>query len=262
MTYHQSIPGEFLRCKVTDTEFCRWPANVIRGKDGERLRLWIPMGDVHYPNHLAGIGDRPVIDLIDEVMAPIRDAGERPVFLDVGANIGCFSLYAATRFGAKIHAVEPSVITREILWSNLAIAGLEKEAKVYPVAFSDRKGSAWLGGRDHCAHIVDEPTQLAVGMVGADDYFAKHGGKLDGDVRPDLIKIDIEGHELRALVGMFDSVSRWGFPPLVVEVHKGVDANQVRDVLIEMGYREFYRNGVPLKPGEEIRHWPQITATR
>lgn len=76
-------------------------------------------------------------------------------FVDVGANMGFFSLYAAQR-EARVIAIEPNPVLFERLTTNLRLNGMQ--ADLFRMAVGDQEGSGQLvqvngdfgGGADRC----------------------------------------------------------------------------------------------------------------
>lgn len=127
-------------------------------------------------------------------------------FLDVGANIGLYSmLFAASDEDMSVHAYEPSPTTFEELKQNIALNGLER-IRADRVAVSDQPGSVDFGvvhdlsGANSIIQtsIHDSGTftkQLKVEAVRLDDQLDLTGRRI-------CVKIDVEGHELCVLGGM------------------------------------------------------------
>ena len=128
------------------------------------------------------------------------------VFLDVGANIGIFSLKVAVRLDGRgrVYAFEPQENLVKAIRRSAALNGvgaLDGVGKVncYALGVSDRNGdvgfiippSGHLGG----ARVVESGAVDHIRIVRLDDF-------LTADFRCDLVKMDIEGHELFALRGM------------------------------------------------------------
>ena len=55
-----------------------------------------------------------------------KNGSERKVFLDIGANMGVYSLYYAKKFGGKVFSFEPSFKNLELLSKNIKINSLQK----------------------------------------------------------------------------------------------------------------------------------------
>jgi FkbM family methyltransferase len=122
--------------------------------------------------------------------------GPGTTFLDVGANIGMFAVHAAKR-GAQAIAVEPRASNCSLLLENARRAGVTVE--LHPLAASDCHGYAVLdlaSDGENAAIRRHEASSRGDAIVAL--------GLLDeliGERRIDLLKIDVEGHEYRALRG-------------------------------------------------------------
>jgi FkbM family methyltransferase len=147
------------------------------------------------------------------------------VLLDVGANIGVFSIAAATRFpDATIYAFEPNPVAYSRLVRNLE---LNDTANVQPanravysscsiVEFSD-------GSSTSLGSVIDSGT-LSVEAVTLDSVCSQ---KAIGHIG--LIKIDVEGAEVEVLRGAQNTlgITDW----LVAECHSAELATSVETLL-------------------------------
>jgi FkbM family methyltransferase len=113
-------------------------------------------------------------------------------FVDVGANVGYFSILAS-ELGAKVIAFEPSRENRELLEQN--IKDNNCDVKVYSQALSDKTESGFL-------YTNKTPGQCS--LIGSGDGEKVECTRFD-DLKlpvPDMIKIDTEGSERQVLEGM------------------------------------------------------------
>jgi len=146
---------------------------------------------------------------------------------DVGANAGYFSITSA-ELGAKVHAFEPNPRVRALLLRSVQLGGGSIE--VVGAACSDHSGTMplYLSSPDNTGMTgLGTPTDVSVevDVITLDDYAARTRA------RPDLIKMDVEGHEHEALAGAGE-VLRDCRPTLIVEV--GSDATL--DLMRTRGY--------------------------
>ena len=127
------------------------------------------------------------------------------VFLDIGAHLGEFTLYAATKVGltGQVHAFEPHPEVCEILRQNVALNALQG-VKVSQAAVSDIDGSVGLAifADSSVSFIWSKKDQVTTPMraiqvpsTTLDTYWKGNGKKVD------LIKVDVEGAELLVLKG-------------------------------------------------------------
>jgi len=72
-----------------------------------------------------------------------KDYGEIPLpnstVIDIGANIGVYSLYASQAQGTKVYAFEPMPKNFTMLQQNIKQNGLEKQIFAFPMAVSGKK---------------------------------------------------------------------------------------------------------------------------
>jgi FkbM family methyltransferase len=187
-----------------------------------------------------GCYERPVQELIE---ASLRTGD---VFLDVGANVGFFTLLAARRVGAagRVVAFEPVPANVGVLQRNLLVNRL-RNVTVIPRAVAESAGveDLWLtdcpGGGTLTSvgqRPADAQQELRVSTLSLDEW-------IDGNPGPvRLIKVDVEGAELPVLRGMAGLVRRHR-PVLLIELddptRAGLDrkAGQVRQWLRSAGYR-------------------------
>ena len=135
----------------------------------------------------------------------IMDRGLKPgaTVVDVGANVGYNTVYAARRVGptGRVVAIEPAADNLRVLRENVAGNGLANVA-VHAVA----------AGRAHEVRDLYLRGEVsAVNSLFAESVYAKVTGTEQVVVAPlddlveadaDLVKIDVEGAELDVLAGM------------------------------------------------------------
>ena len=130
---------------------------------------------------------------------------EDTVFLDIGANIGLYTLRVARRVypNGKIYSFEPNPQLNELLTRNVYVNGLGSIVQSFQLGLSDRNCTATfqypkghLGG----GHI-DRPGAMS-DHVAVEAEIRRLDDLLGPDFRCNLVKIDVEGHELQVLDGM------------------------------------------------------------
>ncbi len=118
------------------------------------------------------------------------------LFVDVGANIGSYTILASHVCGADTIAIEPDPETMKSLKRNIAANGLETKVTPVETAIGSKAGEArFTVGRDTINHITDgtEENVRIVKLQCLDDLLQ---GK-----EPSFIKIDVEGFEVEVMAG-------------------------------------------------------------
>ena len=118
-------------------------------------------------------------------------------FLDVGANVGSYTVLAGGAVGARVTAVEPIPETFAHLARNIALNGLGTRVRACQCGLSEASGVLrFTRGLDSVNHV------LAAGeLVPAIEVPVQTLDDLVGSDAPVLMKIDVEGHERAVLVG-------------------------------------------------------------
>ncbi|MBU0766674.1 FkbM family methyltransferase [Patescibacteria group bacterium] len=124
------------------------------------------------------------------------------VFVDVGANIGLFTLMAARQVGptGHVYSFEPGATNCVLMRKNVEHNGYNN-VTIIQKAVLDHSGSCTLfksgfNTADHRTYCVSKGRkQTTIDCVSLDDYFSP-------DIHIDMIKMDIEGVEEVAIRGM------------------------------------------------------------
>lgn len=139
----------------------------------------------------------------------VRRLGEGALVVDVGANVGEFTLacIAAATSGIRIVAFEPSARIRFVFSENLRQANASNRVSLVPKGLSSRPGTASLNfvsgfegnsslhARPH-AHLASLTSEETIELTTLDQYCQEAG-----ITHIDLLKVDIEGEELACLLG-------------------------------------------------------------
>ena len=153
------------------------------------------------------------------------------LLLDVGANIGVYSLYAALRHpGARVIAIEPEYANLHLLRDNILQNGLKDRIEVYSIALSNHSGLSRLHIQDPTpgASMHTESREALVRTRMKDPVIWSEGVAaltLDAlcerlDLEPDCLKIDVDGTEAEILEG----------------ASKALRSERLRSISIEMPY--------------------------
>jgi len=189
------------------------------------LRLWGGMRLRCYPDSTCASsalysGGLPEFDEMRFLMHYLRRGDG---FLDVGANIGLYTLLASALVGTdgSVDAFEPSRREAARLRENLGLNSLV-QVRVHEVAVTDREGPVRLAaGRDPTIGL-DQTWHLRTGEDAEGESFEVPGIRLDDAVagrRYALGKVDIEGAEPLALAGAVSMLEDFNPPVWLVELN-------------------------------------------
>ena len=166
---------------------------------------------------------------------------EGETFVDVGANVGYYSLRIAKEYlskGVTIIAIEAHPGNYKALCRNIELNDF-KSITAINKAVSDHKGIVTLYERvDPRNRIRSEFYSLSNSFIHESNFVRPEGRSLEiecdtldnilGDQRVDVLKIDIEGAEVSALEGATRILKR--LRKIIVEVH-GSNFDKVMQIL-------------------------------
>jgi FkbM family methyltransferase len=184
--------------------------------------------------NLNGIYEKDDLDTFFEWMASIGIDFKEATALDIGANIGNHSLYFSDHF-KRVVSFEPHPRTFKLLSLN---AELASNVSCHNVGLSDKRGSAVLSvlpvnfGRSTISDSRDSES-VDIQLVALDDFC-----ELENVA---LLKIDVEGHEYKALQGARKVIQKHQ-PIILFEQHIDDFTNgesHVLSLLKEFGYEDF-----------------------
>jgi FkbM family methyltransferase len=186
-------------------------ARVVPFVGGLRLRIG-PGRSVANACHDGGLS-API-----EMAAVTHLLREGELFVDIGANLGAFTLLAAGIAKARVLAIEPAPETLPWLHEHVALNNLTGLVEVAATALSDGPGEIRMTAGLGASNRVD-PDGIAVPVTTLDALLA---GRV-----PKLIKLDVEGHEAPVLRGAVATLAHPALLCLVVETRGHGDENAV-----------------------------------
>lgn len=230
------------------------PRSLVVSIDSERIVIARPfassLGRQLYVKRSA-----PEPETIPVFLDLIRSAR---TFIDVGANIGIYTLLAKKR-NPKVRTVsfEPQAPFCELLAQSLSLNAIH-DVVIENVALDEADGNStlYLGNRDAEAStnpaFFSSKSRTLVGAVACrtlrlDAYCAQNRMT---DI--DLIKLDTESTEPRALRGATGVLAQ-SAPDIICEVLHGRTEHELEQVLRPFGYRFYHITDEGLQRREEIR---------
>lgn len=180
-----------------------------------------------------------------ETLEWIDGIPENAILWDIGANIGLYSCYAATKKECTVFAFEPSVFNLELLARNVFLNALSQKVTIVPLPLSDRLSTSamrmtsteWGGALSTFGKEFGWDGKPIKGVF----EFTTLGLSMDDAVAllkipsPDYIKMDVDGLEHFILQGGGSVLSQ--VQEVLIEVNDDFyeQASTCHDLLVNAG---------------------------
>lgn len=244
------------------------PENMSLSVHGTEFQLMIPADSIN-AQHFRQVFERngQYEAVMTAILARLLAAAEQPVFADLGAFIGYYSVYAAKLLQGRgsVFAVESNPAYTDTVKAALALNCIE-DVRVFQAALWDREETLWANGvtlqdgsaRANTPFVMPEHNpKLAVGSpseegetvaiqaITMDQLCAQH------DLSPTIVKMDVHGTEGKILKGMHDTL-HGPVQFLMLELHKNaylrkyapdISRMQILDMLEDAGFTNYYVAG-------------------
>ena len=159
-------------------------------------------------------------------------------FIDVGANIGVYSLYAASLSRSlETYAVEPDRKNRELLVQNIALNGFQERIHVieFPLSSGQYSGSFYSSdmrpGSSGGQFQKSVSSESGVLSLSGDSLVTSYG------IESAFVKIDVDGTELDIASGFSTSLEEGKIKTLLLEITEETE-NGIQLLLEKFNYLE------------------------
>lgn len=185
-------------------------------------------------NWYCGLHEYEEMGFILHVLRP----GE--IFVDVGANVGSYSILAAGGVGACAVAIEPIPSTYAKLLRNIGLNRLESLVRPVRCGVSFERGTlAFTASLDTVNHVLadkESADSIDVEVIPLDD--------LVPELNAVAIKIDVEGHEISVLKGASKLLASDALLAVVVETNSsgkryGAEDSEIFDLMASFGFSPY-----------------------
>ena len=188
-------------------------------------KLEINKGDVGLTgNYYCGVFD------FNQVFFLLFSANESDKFIDIGSNLGSYSIAAAKVKGLNTYTIEPVKETFNRLKKIIALNELDTKINLIQLAISDYEGTAqFYNSRDSMNAFAEKNSSEVTETVGVqklDNLFSGMGNL--------ILKIDTEGHELRVLNGAKKLLAEGYVKSIIIENNQ--DSLEIHELLVTYGF--------------------------
>ena len=161
------------------------------------------------------------------------------LFIDVGANVGAYTILASAEIKAKTIAIEPVPTTFKNLMDNIAINQMQDKVSALNIGLGSKKSKLkFTKSLDTVNHVAteNEKDTIEVEIETLDSVLLT-------DI-PSLIKIDVEGFETEVLLGAENTLNNEKLKAIIIELNGsgmryGYDENKIHENLIGKGFKPF-----------------------
>lgn len=162
------------------------------------------------------------------------------LFVDVGANIGTYTILASKVVGAKAISIEPVPTTFAHLENNIHYNRVHNLVEARNVGVAERRGNLrFSADMDTMNRIVDDSyagRSVLVDVLSLDELLAEH--------KPFAMKIDVEGFEKQVLSGAKATLASNTLQAIVIEANvyeqpSGTSEKTALDMLRDAGFASY-----------------------
>ncbi len=178
------------------------------------------------------------------------------LFIDIGANVGVYTILSSAEIGAKTIAIEPVPSTFNYLINNVLINNIQDKVKAFNIGLGSENGILCFTRNYDTANHVAEKSDT--------DTIEVEAKTLDSIIiqekqYPVLIKIDVEGFEMEVLKGSYKTLQNDTLKAIIIELNGsgkryGYDEKEIHRMLLDLGFRPIKYNPI-LKKIEYIEQY-------
>jgi FkbM family methyltransferase len=142
---------------------------------------------------------------------------ENDLFVDVGANVGTYTVLASAVVGARSIAIEPVPATYQNLLDNIHLNHIQSKVVTHNIGIGEKSGELhFTSGLDTRNRVIIEPTSetglTLVPIKSLDEILAMQPC-------PKCIKIDVEGFETAVITGAKKTIENKKLQAVILELN-------------------------------------------
>ena len=192
-----------------------------------------------------------------------RECKPGMTIMDLGANLGYLTMFfaGATGDAGKVYAVEPDPLNCELLEANIATNNIAHIVDFKRMGISNQNGTStfYPGKEERNLGSISKHKKSAGAISIEVETLSQY---LSNKERmPELIKMDVEGHELEILEGGVDIFTKHDFPcKIVMELHPTLYSSEknmekvIRQYLA-IGFRIKYVISAGVPQPDKFKEW-------
>lgn len=162
------------------------------------------------------------------------------LFVDIGANVGSYTVLASASIGARTVCFEPIPVTYQKLLSNIDINQMRSRVTAHNIALAEAPGRLVFSADQNCMNHVITHSENSSNSV------TVKVSTLDKCLKevPFLIKIDVEGYELPTLQGAASILASKDLSAVILELNGsgqryGFDDAKIMQLMFEHDFETY-----------------------
>lgn len=168
---------------------------------------------------------------------------QNDLFIDVGSNVGSYSLLGCGVKGARGYAFEPIFQTYKRLCGNIHLNRLETRIRTLNIGLGEKPGYLPFTMNENCTNHVfskaDKGDSIKVKMETLDELLRTE--------KPSVVKIDVEGYEVMVLRGAKKILKKPSLSAVLIETNKsgtryGFREEQIDSIMFENDFMKYSYN--------------------
>ena len=180
------------------------------------------------------------LDEFEDMAFLLHFLREDDLFIDIGANIGSYTLLASNEVGAEAISIEPIPETYKRLKTNLLLNNLDHRVDALNIGLGRKSGvlrfTKSLDSENHVA-TVNEIDTIDVEIKKFDDIISIQ--------KITLIKIDVEGYETEVLTGMSNALLNPLLKGIIIELNGsgnryGFEEDEIHRKLLSHNFKPLF----------------------
>ncbi len=178
---------------------------------------------------------------LNETMLLLHFMEETDVFVDVGANVGIYSVLMSGIKGSRSIAFEPIETTYKHLLENVVINGITDKVFAYNIGIgSEKKIEKFTNSLDAINHIAteeDKNTSTIEVQIDTLDNILRNEN-------PTVLKIDVEGFETEVIKGALETIKKQSLKIVIIELNGlseryGFEENKIHKLFLDCGFEPY-----------------------
>jgi FkbM family methyltransferase len=187
-----------------------------------------------------------------DMMVPLHFLRAGDLFLDIGANVGTYTILASGICRATTWAFEPDPDTAKHLRRNIALNDLDTLVGAYQYAIGCSAGEVPFSVGLDTMNKVAAPGEGNVRMVRQEQVDV-----LVGAAEPAMLKIDVEGYEEKVLQGATNTLGKPSLKVIEIEtvtprVHQLLEETDFKLAFYNPFRRELSREPIGMKSSNSL----------